>query len=451
MAINVSGSLQTTAVNVPLDARSRIATLDDVASIVNPALGGIFYCVATGRHYRITKLKAQTSGPFTVADKQVDTYEQLPDKSDVDAKADAEHSHAQYALKTEIPAAVDLDPYLKKTDAATAYASKSDLAGKADAEHTHAQYALKTEIPDAVDLDPYLKKTDAATAYASKSDLAGKADAEHTHEQYALKTEIPDAVDLDPYLKKTDAATAYAQKSELATKADAEHTHAQYALKTEIPDAVDLEPYLKKTDAATAYASKSDLATKADAEHTHAQYALKTEIPGAVDLDPYLKKTDAATAYASKSDLAGKADAEHTHAQYALASAVTAAIPPQRIVFDISGLTSSALVSLVIEFDSDASFPDDSATLETYDSKTDADGRFIAWGGFELSKYPAAGIGAAYNGGCVIFIVPDSARAKGFYRYAWRSEAGESQGNLSSKHFGCLRAVTHQALFEDIF
>ena len=275
MAINVSGSLQTTAVNVPLDARSRIATLDDVASIVNPALGGIFYCVATGRHYRITKLKAQTSGPFTVADKQVDTYEQLPDKSDVDAKADAEHSHAQYALKTEIPAAVDLDPYLKKTDAATAYASKSDLAGKADAEHTHAQYAL--------------------------------------------------------------------------------------------------------------------------------------------------------------------------------ASAVTAAIPPQRIVFDISGLTSSALVSLVIEFDSDASFPDDSATLETYDSKTDADGRFVAWGGFELSRYPAAGIGAAYNGGCVIFIVPDSARAKGFYRYAWRAESGESQGNLSSKHFGCLRAVTHQALFEDIF
>lgn len=256
MAINVSGSLQTTAVNLPLDARSRIATLDDVATIVNPVLGGIFYCVATGRHYRITKLKAQTSGPFTVADKQVDTYEQLPSKSDVEAKADAEH------------------------------------------------------------------------------------------------------------------------------------THAQYALKTEVPDAVDLKPYLKKTDAATTYASKSDVAT---------------------------------------------------------------AIPPQRIVFDISGLTSSALVSLVIEFDSDALFPDDSTTLETYDSKTDTDGRFIAWGGFELSRYPAAGIGAAYNGGCVIFIVPDSARTKGFYRYAWRSEAGESQGNLSSKHFGCLRAVTHQALFEDIF
>ena len=319
MAINIAGSLQATAVNLPLDARSRIATLDDVASIVNPALGGIFYCVATGRHYKITKLKAQTSGPFTIADKQVDTYEQLPSKSDVEAKADAEHTHAQYALKTEIPDAVDLNPYLKKTDAATTYASKSDVAGKADAEHTHAQYALKTEIPAAVDLEPYLKKTDAATTYASKSDVAGKA------------------------------------------------------------------------------------------------------------------------------------DAEHTHAQYALASAVTAAIPPQRIVFDISGLTSSALVSLVIEFDSDASFPDDSTTLETYDSKTDADGRFVAWGGFELSRYPAAGIGAAYNGGCVIFIVPDSARAKGFYRYAWRSEAGESQGNLSSKHFGCLRAVTHQALFEDIF
>lgn len=275
MAINVSGSLQTTAVNLPLDARSRIATLDDVATIVNPVLGGIFYCVATGRHYRITKLKAQTSGPFTVADKQVDTYEQLP--------------------------------------------SKSDVAAKADAEHTHAQYALKTEIPDAVDLKPYLKKTDAATTYASKSDVAAKADAEHTHAQYALKTEVDSA------------------------------------------------------------------------------------------------------------------------------------IPPQRIVFDIAGLTSSALVSLVIEFDSDASFPDDSTTLETYDSKTDADGRFVAWGGFELSRYPVAGIGAAYNGGCVIFIVPDSARAKGFYRYAWRSEAGESQGNLSSKHFGCLRAVTHQALFEDIF
>lgn len=95
MAINIAGSLQATAVNLPLDARSRIATLDDVASIVNPALGGIFYCVATGRHYKITKLKAQTSGPFTIADKQVDTYEQLPSKSDVEAKAHARAIRAE--------------------------------------------------------------------------------------------------------------------------------------------------------------------------------------------------------------------------------------------------------------------------------------------------------------------------------------------------------------------
>ena len=83
MAKTTTGNLIPSRVNTPLDARTRIATLADAANIENPMLGGIFYCIATGKHYRITALKSKTIGALTVENAAVDTYEAIPDASDL--------------------------------------------------------------------------------------------------------------------------------------------------------------------------------------------------------------------------------------------------------------------------------------------------------------------------------------------------------------------------------
>lgn len=73
------------AVNTPLDARTRVETLADVANMQNLELGGIFYCVETGKHYKITALTSKTIGAIDVENTAVDTYEALPDAADLHA------------------------------------------------------------------------------------------------------------------------------------------------------------------------------------------------------------------------------------------------------------------------------------------------------------------------------------------------------------------------------
>lgn len=75
--IKVAGSLIPTGVNTPLDKRSRIATLAEIANISNPVLGAIFYCEEDQKHYKITKLKSKTIGPAVVENAAVDTYEEF--------------------------------------------------------------------------------------------------------------------------------------------------------------------------------------------------------------------------------------------------------------------------------------------------------------------------------------------------------------------------------------
>ena len=75
--IETAGALIPGTIDTPLDVRSRVAALTDVADIANPVLGGIFYCVATGRHYKITALKSKVIGALTVANAGIDSYEEL--------------------------------------------------------------------------------------------------------------------------------------------------------------------------------------------------------------------------------------------------------------------------------------------------------------------------------------------------------------------------------------
>ena len=77
MATKTTGNLIPSAVNTPLDARTRVETLADVANMQNPALGGIFYCIETGKHYKITGLTSKTIGPLPVENAAVESYEEL--------------------------------------------------------------------------------------------------------------------------------------------------------------------------------------------------------------------------------------------------------------------------------------------------------------------------------------------------------------------------------------
>ncbi|OQB35491.1 MAG: hypothetical protein BWY06_03129 [Candidatus Latescibacteria bacterium ADurb.Bin168] len=87
--IEVAGGLIPGVVNTPLDARTRQIALADIPNIPNPAVGMHIYILETGREYIVKTLKAKTVGGIEVADRQIDSYELIPGKADLDAKADA--------------------------------------------------------------------------------------------------------------------------------------------------------------------------------------------------------------------------------------------------------------------------------------------------------------------------------------------------------------------------
>lgn len=89
MSIEVAGSLIPGTTDTPLDARTRIAALADAANVENPFVGMEFFCVATGKKYRVLALKSKTIGALEVPNAQIDSYELIPGKADLDAKADA--------------------------------------------------------------------------------------------------------------------------------------------------------------------------------------------------------------------------------------------------------------------------------------------------------------------------------------------------------------------------
>ena len=105
MSVQVSDSLQLGTVDTPLDARTRISTLGDVSNIALPFIGMMFFCTSTGKYYRVVSLKAKQIGAAQQANAQIDQYEVIPDKTDLDGKAPANHQHTLSDL-SDLP---DLD------------------------------------------------------------------------------------------------------------------------------------------------------------------------------------------------------------------------------------------------------------------------------------------------------------------------------------------------------
>ena len=77
MATKTAGNLLPGRVNTPLDARFAFDTLADAEQMQNPVLGGIFYCRADGKHYKITELESKLVGAITVANAKVKSYEEF--------------------------------------------------------------------------------------------------------------------------------------------------------------------------------------------------------------------------------------------------------------------------------------------------------------------------------------------------------------------------------------
>lgn len=76
--IETSGALRPGTANTPLDERSRVSTLADIAALQLPYVGQIVYCIETGKYYKVTSLKSRLIGALTVPDAAVDTYEAIP-------------------------------------------------------------------------------------------------------------------------------------------------------------------------------------------------------------------------------------------------------------------------------------------------------------------------------------------------------------------------------------
>ena len=81
MSIAVAQSLIPTAAQVPLDARTVVAALADIANIENPYVGLEVWVTATGKKYRIKTLTETNVGTRTVY--TVGTYEAIPDAGDL--------------------------------------------------------------------------------------------------------------------------------------------------------------------------------------------------------------------------------------------------------------------------------------------------------------------------------------------------------------------------------
>lgn len=75
--IETAGAMRPGTTNTPLDQRSRISTLADMAALPLPYVGQIVYCLETGRYYKIQALKSKLIGALTVPDAEVDSYIEL--------------------------------------------------------------------------------------------------------------------------------------------------------------------------------------------------------------------------------------------------------------------------------------------------------------------------------------------------------------------------------------
>lgn len=124
--IQVGGQLQPGTVDTPLDARSRVATLGDIANIPVPYIGMSFYVKATGKLYVVKSLKSKQIGPVVSENAAIDEYEAIGSGGDDGGQTDFTEFDNRYAQKDHDHEIGDVA------------ALQEALDGKAAADHDHA-------------------------------------------------------------------------------------------------------------------------------------------------------------------------------------------------------------------------------------------------------------------------------------------------------------------------
>lgn len=297
---DLTGYAKTEDVNKELDAKADKTALANYAlksDITQPDLSSYAKVTALENYATKQALNAyalKTDLPdLTAYAKKAD----LPDISGLETKADHANDVKKinetletYAKKSELPSTDGLET--KADHKADVDKLNKALDSKAD-KTALDNYALKSDVPAPVDLTGYAKKSDLPTVpsldgYAKTADLAAyetsanhKADIDKLNEalsnkadasaipalpdmsKYALKTDLKN-VDLTGYLTKDDADRLLGEKADESELAD-------YAKKTDLPPVPDLAVYAKVTDVAKALNNKAD---KADL----AEYAKTTDV-----------------------------------------------------------------------------------------------------------------------------------------------------------------------------
>ncbi len=137
--IQVGGQLQPGTVDTPLDARSRVDSLDDIANIPLPFVGMQFYVKATGKLYVVKSLKSRQIGPVVTENAAIDEYKEVGTGGDDGGQTDFTEFDNRYAQKDHDHEVGDVTRLQEALD------------GKAAADHDHAgAYAplVEEKIPE---------------------------------------------------------------------------------------------------------------------------------------------------------------------------------------------------------------------------------------------------------------------------------------------------------------
>ena len=112
--INVSGALIPTTINTPLDARTVVKTIDDLATISYPFIGMLVYILSENRYIHVTSLGPKKIGPLIVPMAAIDGWEYLDNDSKV-ADLEGRVKNVEDTLENTLP---ELESVVERADAA---------------------------------------------------------------------------------------------------------------------------------------------------------------------------------------------------------------------------------------------------------------------------------------------------------------------------------------------
>jgi hypothetical protein len=188
MATKTTGNLIPSNTNVPLDARARISSLEDMVNIGNPYIGLIVYVVSTGKLYVVTGLKSKEVDGVLVENAAVDTYEELEGISNiaiggVTTVAATEQAHVE-VVKTGTTATLhfaipqgedgkDGEQGIQGERGEIGPAMKIDAMGTLDERTNYDDQPRDFTFFDIDNVKLYIKISDESGAWSSAIDIKG--------------------------------------------------------------------------------------------------------------------------------------------------------------------------------------------------------------------------------------------------------------------------------------